>query len=98
MQLAIAGMALTYGVKVLVDTVTELRDEVTAITAQIAAAQLHLAQAAPYPAAEDLDPLERANGTSRYPYAETEDEAKARYAARQAEIDGLAAELTPEFP
>jgi hypothetical protein len=57
-RLALAGMALSFGVKTLIDMVGELRDDVAALTAELAQANLQAGrQGTPYPAPDDLDPL-----------------------------------------
>ena len=73
-QLAIAGAALQYGLSAILNVVTELREEVTALNKQLADTRASLPTAT-YPAGEDLDPLDRARPNGRqqvYRYAKGE--------------------------
>lgn len=60
-QMAIAGMALKLAADIIVNTVSELREEMTLVQQQLAEVRLESAAAARvlYPTAEDLDPMGR---------------------------------------
>ena len=61
-RIALAGMALKFGVDIIVNVVDELRDEMTAVQAQLAEMRADASLAAmadAYPTDEDLDPLGR---------------------------------------